>query len=293
MPKKSHLLIKNFIFCWFIYDIGLTRHFICKYILYCLVIFQLIDYDLQLKHNEIKILFEKKEYSGWITFTKPKKRLNKVYRLYYEPSLSEVLKTVFLMSHMRDLEARLRYKTAKDRAKIEKEIPFWEFLDIEYDSKNRYCKIVAHYTQLPSFPALFKRLAVSPKMKSIRDELLGKTKYSITKSKWYLREEYRTEISAKNVVYILLDIKNNLIYVGEAEDLVTRFNQGHTTIKNWTHFKYSVLPYVGTKKENSEIREAVERMLINNLASVFINTQSIQSMNISNYTLTNKKIDKM
>jgi hypothetical protein len=37
------------------------------------------------------------------------------------------------MSHMRDLESRLR----KDTTDIETQIPFWEFLDIEFDGQKK------------------------------------------------------------------------------------------------------------------------------------------------------------
>ena len=38
------------------------------------------------------------------------------------------------MSHMRDLESRLR----KDTTDIEIQIPFWEFLDIEFDAQKKH-----------------------------------------------------------------------------------------------------------------------------------------------------------
>jgi len=53
------------------------------------------------------------------------------------------------MTFMRDIKYRLR----KDKSiNIEDEIPFWEFLDIEYDSQNQVFYFSAYYTQKPSFP---------------------------------------------------------------------------------------------------------------------------------------------
>ena len=45
------------------------------------------------------------------------------------------------MSHMRDIEAALR----GDVGYIEKEIPFWEFIDIEYDAEDCEFIFTAHY----------------------------------------------------------------------------------------------------------------------------------------------------
>ena len=54
---------------------------------------------------------------------------------------------------MRSLEERLAEKKQVD---IEKEIPFWEFLDIEFDADKRAFHFLTYYTQKPSFPNLFE-----------------------------------------------------------------------------------------------------------------------------------------
>lgn len=64
-----------------------------------------------------------------------------------------------MMSFMRDLESRLR----KDKERIEDDIPFWEFIDLEFDKNNRIFHLTAYYTQKPSFPELFRRLIGSKK----------------------------------------------------------------------------------------------------------------------------------
>ena len=43
--------------------------------------------------------------------------------------LKDELKSVYVMSHMRDIESSLRGNVGD----LEKEIPFWEFLDIEFE----------------------------------------------------------------------------------------------------------------------------------------------------------------
>jgi hypothetical protein len=53
----------------------------------------------------------------------------------------------FLMSHVRDLESRLR----NDTSDIETQIPFWEFLDIEFDQSAKRFYLTAHYAQSPPF----------------------------------------------------------------------------------------------------------------------------------------------
>ena len=121
---------------------------------------------LSRKHadSEVIIKFQGKKYKGNITISK-KGRKTPAYRLWFNDDLTVELKKVFLMSHMRALELALSSKASGD---IESEIPFWEFLDIEYDNKNRTFKLNSYYTQKPSFPNLFYRLIDSPAIKKLR-----------------------------------------------------------------------------------------------------------------------------
>ena len=247
----------------------------------------------KIKRNQISVMFEGKQYCGWITSTKPEKRKSKAFRFYYEEDVTDVLKTVFRMSYMRDLEGRLRHMKVRDRGYIEKEIPFWEFLDLEYDSVSRICYLTAYYTQQASFTSLFQNIIGSPTLKRIGDDLFGKKELRIYKSKWKVRKNLKSELpNIVNVVYILADRKNKLVYVGEAENLQSRLKgDSHQSIKNWTHYKYSALSNIGNKSKQKEVRIAIERMLINEMASMFKNTKNISSLNFSDYTLTNRKID--
>ena len=235
------------------------------------------------EQSSITIVFNKKSFVGQITCSWPTKRADKVYRLWFEDDLKGELKEIFLMSFMRDIEDRLR---STREIEIEKNIPFWEFLDIEFDQNNKTILMTAHYTQEPVFPELFRRLTYSPALKRIDDELTGKGEFRIHKQDWRPREDYETEIGADNIIYMLIDTAKKLIYIGEAENLIRRFNAGHPTINEWDYYRYDVLPLMPKKQ-----RVAFERMLIRLFASVLRNKREVSTMAISNYRLTNEKID--
>jgi hypothetical protein len=185
---------------------------------------------------------------------------------------------------MRSLEQRL---TAQAEEDIEKKIPFWEFLDIEYERRTRHFRFVAYYRQEPSFPNLFERLIDSPGMKRIADELDGKNEKGIHKQDWRPRAQLAFEIGATNVLYFLLDSQHKLLYIGEAKDLVSRLNQPHLSIPHWDFFRYSALP-----DQLASFRVALERMLIRDIAGLVPNKKSVQSMSIEGFQLANDKIDK-
>lgn len=86
------------------------------------------------------VSFEGHTYSAWVT-SAPHGRKKPAFRLWYDPLLSTELKKVFLMSYMRSLEGSLNPK-----ADVEKSIPFWEFLDIEFDLENTKFIFVVHYS---------------------------------------------------------------------------------------------------------------------------------------------------
>lgn len=82
--------------------------------------------------------------------TAPHGRKSPAFRLWYDRGLSLELKRTFLMSYMRSLEGALQ-----ENADVEQKIPFWEFLDIEFDQVHRRFRFVAYYKQQPSFPIYF------------------------------------------------------------------------------------------------------------------------------------------
>lgn len=234
-------------------------------------------------NSGVTILFEKEKYNGWVTCAK-QGRKTPAYRLWFTEDLQYKIKDIFLMSFMRDIEYRLR----NDKSiSIEDEIAFWEFLDIEYDYLNRAFFFNAYYKQKASFPELFKRMLGSPALHKIDDELAGKGAFRIYMQEWKPREVLDYEIEVDNALYTLIDTNNKLLYVGEASKLAKRLRQEHSSIKNWNYYRYNVLP----NTINSEQRVMLERMLIRDFASLMESKSDINYLNISEYRLTNEKID--
>ncbi len=233
--------------------------------------------------STISITFNNKKYNGHVTCSWPKNRANKVYRMWFSDDLRDDLKETFLMSFMRDIENRLRPDSDSD---IEQDIPFWEFLDIEFDEGSKTVRMTAHYTQIPTFPELFLRLTYSPALKRIDDELAAKDTIRIYKQDWRPREEFEAEIGAENVIYMLIDTKAKLFYIGEAGKLVQRFRGEHPSIKNWDFYRYDVLP-----ETLREFRVLLERMMIRSFATVLPNKRNVRTVRISDFRLANDKID--
>lgn len=231
---------------------------------------------------EVTIRYRGSAYKGWVTVAK-EGRSSPAYRLWFEDSLCHELKYTFLMSYMRSLEQSL---TTGKKNSIEIEIPFWEFLDIEFNQGKREFIFVAYYTQEVSFPNLFERLISSPVINKIADELENKESGRIYKQDWKPREELEFEIGAQNVIYMLIDTKNKLLYIGEAQNLLKRLSQPYPTIKNWDYFKYNVLP-----DKLAPFRVVLERMVIRDLACLLKNKRDVHCISISEYSLANDRID--
>ncbi len=231
---------------------------------------------------QVGIHYEGEIFKGWVTVAK-EGRNSPAYRLWFEDSLAHQLKYTFLMSYMRSLEQSL---TTDKKNDIEMEIPFWEFLDIEFNQDKREFLFVAYYTQEASFPNLFERLISSPVISKIADELESKDEARIYKQNWKPREELEYEIGASNVIYMLIDTNNKLMYIGEAQNLIKRLSQLYPTIKDWNYFRYSVLP-----DKLAPYRVVLERMLIRDFASLLKNKKDVKCISISDYSLANDKID--
>jgi len=243
-------------------------------------------HDVSSRQDErakVTIHYDKKDYEGWVTSAR-EGRKTPAYRLWFEDDLCHILKYTFLMSYMRSLEQSLSSESDVD---VEDKLPFWEFLDIEFDKANRLFRFVAYYRQEPTFPDLFKRLIGSPALQKISEELEGKGNERIYKQDWKLREELQFELGARNVVYILLDTKNKLLYVGEAQDLVSRLSQPHSLIEDWDYFRYDVLP-----DSLSKFRVQIERMMIRDFASICSNERDVKNPLVTDFKLANKKVDK-
>jgi hypothetical protein len=232
--------------------------------------------------SKISIEFKSAVYDGWVTSAK-KGRTTPAYRLWFPDALAVELKHTFLMSYMRGLETSLSPKKA---AAIERDIPFWEFLDIEYDASRKLFMFCAYYTQEPSFPELFRRLVQSSAIQKIDDEIAGKGEARIHKQDWMPRSSLPLQTGVKNVIYTLIDTKSKLLYVGEAIDLLKRLISNYPSIPDWDYFRYDVLPDVLAPH-----RVTLERMLIRDFAALLPNKKHESSICISEYRLANSKID--
>ena len=96
------------------------------------------------------------QYSAWVT-TAPHGRKSPAFRLWFDPILSLALKRTFLLSYMRSMEGALQ-----EKVDIEQLIPFWEFLDIEFDKQRHAFRFVAYYRQQASFHICSNALSDHP-----------------------------------------------------------------------------------------------------------------------------------
>ena len=136
--------------------------------------------------SHVVITFEEKSYEGSVTAAQ-KGRSNPAYRLWYDEELLHRMKHTFLMSYMRHLEGELRKqpgKKIKIRSDVEEEIPFWEFLDIEYEQGKRVFHLV-----LTTRKALFPNLLTiqgTPTLERVEDYIIKDLKPEY-KQPWYPR----------------------------------------------------------------------------------------------------------
>jgi hypothetical protein len=205
--------------------------------------------------SRVELEFQTRSYVGAVVGqARPNGRRS--YRLWFDEELRIALAQTFVMSNMRDLEGRLQ-SVAGQKGNVEQDIPFWEFLDIEFNRKRRQFLLTAYYPQKPSFPLLFHRMAGAPALKRIRDEIAGKSPFRIHKQEWRPRDQFELEIGATNVIYMLTDSDKRLVYVGETDDLVSRLSRGHVQIPDWDFYRYDALPAAW-----APYRLQIERMLI-------------------------------
>jgi hypothetical protein len=119
----------------------------------------------------------------------------------------------------------------------------------------------------PAFRELFKRFSESAILHRIDDELNQKPSFRIQKTPWKPRAKLADEVCASNVLYMLIDTKNKLLYIGEAVNLVDRLKQEHPSIPKWDYYRYSMLP-----NELIDHRVTFERMLICDFAMMLANS---------------------
>jgi hypothetical protein len=232
--------------------------------------------------SDVPIYFEGKEYDGHITGHKTRPNL---FRISYGKELKNKLKETYAMTFMRDLEFKSgNYANDESRENIEDVIPFWEFLDIEYDRKLNKMYFTCHFRQKPHFSHLFKKIVDSTILQSIELELEGKEK-RIASGGWKKRGELKNSLDAKNAIYYLLDEPNKELYVGKTQTIKLRLKGDRAEIPSWTHFRYDVLP-----DALEPYLEEIELMII----SAFMHLCSCDAFQgspilISDFTLKNKK----
>jgi len=237
-----------------------------------------VDYE-----SKVELIFDNQVFSGNVV--QKKKPGGYGYRLFIDKRLASLLCEVFLMSYMRAIESDIT--KSKNNREVEDDISFWEFLDIEFDVGNKRFNFVPHFIVRPQFPNLFAKLIGSAPLKAVGAEVLDKATSKIHKQDWQPRANYVSEIGAENVIYMLIDKSNKLLYVGETEKLIRRFDSGHPDITTWDYYKFNVLP-----KELAPYRLELERMLIRDMATILRNKKNISNIVISEYFLVNRKIDE-
>ena len=243
----------------------------------------------------IEVQFGTKIYNGKVFYRPPTKARSSVqHKILIKEDLIEDLKKAFLMSHIRWLEVELRKqggkKSAQASKETERETPFWEFIDIEFDYENKQFIFTDYYKQEAYFPEVFKHLIGSPKLKQIEGSIFNNFE-TIINQDWKKKDELVTELGAKNVIYTLLDEVSKRIYVGETgQDLKIRLadkeHYKNAGIPNWTHYRFEVLP----SSIDTKARKEIEDMTIRAYATLFSNTKDVKSFKISDYKLVNRKI---
>jgi hypothetical protein len=235
---------------------------------------------------EVKLILDKVSYKGWVRYAKYQAK-DSTYKLFLSKEFAEKLKDVFVMSFMRSLEHKLRKGNPIYKNPVEDDIPFWEFLDIEFDKTKKLFKCKAHYFQKPFFAELFKQFIRSHLLKEIENKLGNKGDFKFIKEDWLPRKDLKTFLERKNIIYYLIDTKNKLLYIGESE-YTKRILQKRSYLPQWDYFRVDCLPEWLTRDQRLEL----ERLIIRSFASLLKNKKNIKTKEISSYILINRKIDR-
>ena len=112
------------------------------------------------KHPESQVTVEYRHqdgsnttHQGWVTTTRFEKGRNDVMRLFIDHDVISNLMSDYRMTYLRSVERKQR---GWNSPTAEKSIPFWEFLDIEYDSEKKRFIFVPHYLHLGFDSELFE-----------------------------------------------------------------------------------------------------------------------------------------
>lgn len=234
------------------------------------------------ENRSIKIIFNKKEYSGVIRHVNQKKS-DKVYQVQWhkDKKLQLELKKEFVQTYiaiMSDMYQKRLTTDKKYRTKLaggEQEV-----IKIIERDKNKFemqcfIKIKSPYSNL------FQKLIENNVFAWI-DKAETDVKITTKKTEWYDISELKKHEDERYVIYYLVDDKNKKIYIGSAKRLGTRVRPGRHEIPNWNKFRYEIVhpDYYGLLRE-------IEYHAVDNFARFFRNPK-IKSIDISNYELVNK-----
>lgn len=234
------------------------------------------------KNREIKIIFNKKEYSGVIRHVNQTKS-NKVYQVQWhqDKKLQLELKKEFVQSYIaimsdiyqKKLTSEKKYRT--NLAGGEQEVIKVIEIDKNKFEIESFIKIKSPYSNL------FQKLIENNVFAWI-DKNAEETKMIIKETEWYDISELKSHEDARYVIYYLLDDRNEKIYIGSAKRLGNRVKPGRQEIPDWNKFRYEIL----NPNYYSMLRE-IEYHSIFNFAR-FIKNSKIKSIDISDYVLMNK-----
>ena len=234
------------------------------------------------KNREIKIIFNKKEYSGVIRHVNQTKS-NKVYQVQWhqDKKLQLELKKEFVQSYIaimsdiyqKKLTSEKKYRT--NLAGGEQEVIKVIEIDKNKFEIESFIKIKSPYSNL------FQKLLENNVFAWI-DKNAEETKMIIKETEWYDISELKSHEDARYVIYYLLDDRNKKIYIGSAKRLGNRVKPGRQEIPDWNKFRYEIL----NPNYYSMLREIEYHSIVN--FARFIKNSKIKSIDISDYVLMNK-----
>lgn len=234
------------------------------------------------KNREIKIIFNKKEYSGVIRHVNQTKS-NKVYQVQWhqDKKLQLELKKEFVQSYIaimsdiyqKKLTSEKKYRT--NLAGGEQEVIKVIEIDKNKFEIESFIKIKSPYSNL------FQKLIENNVFAWI-DKNAEETKMIIKETEWYDISELKSHEDARYVIYYLLDDRNEKIYIGSAKRLGNRVKPGRQEIPDWNKFRYEIL----NPNYYSMLREIEYHSIVN--FARFIKNSKIKSIDISDYVLMNK-----
>lgn len=227
---------------------------------------------------------KKQACQGFLTVA-VNKRTSPAYRLWFEDDLLDVLRNNYTMSYLRYLEGYVRRTNSSievSNSTIEKEIPFWEFLDIEFDYSKKEFHLRNSFSQPSQFPELFKFLTKLFSVIEIEETRNGE---KVAFSKWMSKKEFIDNFSIKNIIYYLYSSKDKELYIGETTDSKKRKFIERSEIKNWDLARFDILP-----RHLAPYRVEIEKIVIKAFSCFFKNNHEKNVLSVSR--LKNRKIKK-